>query len=106
MAIFSWKMRNVLKQMKNQFYDFYFLRYSPFFAKNSQNLSSLLTLITNQKYLKKMLSQKMRNVLKTNAEQDFRYFWFLVFEIWLILCTKFQVNWWLEQLFENLIKKR
>ena len=31
-------MRNVLKPMKKQFSDFYFLRYGRFFIQNSQDL--------------------------------------------------------------------
>ena len=57
LTIFTWKMRNVLKWMKNQFSDFYFLSYDWFCSQFS-------SAFTDQKWLKIMLSHKMRNVLK------------------------------------------
>ena len=41
-------MRNVLKQMENQFSDFYFLSYGGSCTQNSQILLSLLTLLNDQ----------------------------------------------------------
>ena len=79
----TWKMRNVLKRMKNQFTDFcvlYFLSY----GHNSQNSVKKLWFLS---------SQKMCNVLK-------RFLWipatilrFLVFDIWSILYWRFRVHW-------------
>ena len=95
-AIFTWKMRNVLKRKKNQFSDFYFWSYDQFCTQNSQKNQSVLTWSTFQK--SQFIVPKDRQCSETNAEPNFRFERFLVFEIWPILYSKFLVNWWLRRL--------
>ena len=73
----------LLKRMINQFHVFLiFLSYDRFYTQYSQNLLSLLTLI----------SPKDAQCSETNEEPNFRLLWILVYEICLILWSKLLVN--------------
>ena len=89
MAIFAWKLRNVLKKrMKNIFSDYYFLSYGRFYTQNSQKPMSF----DLNNWPNFFLSEKLRNVLKQVQNQ------ISDFGIWSIFCSTFLVYWRLRQL--------
>ena len=79
-VIFIWKMRNMLKRMKNKFSDFYFLSYSRF--------CSLFSIVFNRP----KMSQKLRNVLKQIFEIFSFFVRILVFKLWSILYFAFVLH--------------
>ena len=80
--------------------------YRRFCTQNSQNILSILTSKTDQKFRRGFV-QKDVQCSEMNAQPNFRFLRFLAYEIWLILYSKFLVNWGLSfRLLENLIQKR
>ena len=80
--------RIVLKRMKkllSDYSDFLFLRYDSKCFESSQKKIAHMSII--------LFVRKDAQYSGTNAELIFRFLQFLVFEIWLLLYSKFLVNW-------------
>ena len=89
MTIFIWKMCNVLKSMKNQFPDYFFLTYDWFCTQSSEYSKSFD--LNNRPKMSILSSQKMRNVLK-RIFQFMSFFVRFVYSLYNLYNTHTNIN--------------